>query len=104
MVKCFDLLLGKARGGPEDEIEQAPNGNAENQRVDDRKPERKRPENAEDALHDCGSGGGFELVSSAADGMQNGLIEGLVDFLAQAADVHVDDVGLRVEVILPDIL
>ena len=43
-------------------------------------------------------------VSGAADGVQERLAEALVDLGAQPRDVHVDDVGLRIEVIVPDVL
>ena len=43
-------------------------------------------------------------VSGAAHGMQQRLVEALVDLAAQPRDVHVDDVGLRVEVVVPHVL
>src|SRR3954452_17102497 len=46
---------------------------------------------------------GSEDISHAADRMQQPLLERPVDFFAQAADQHVDDVGLRIEVVLPDV-
>src|SRR5579872_7406875 len=43
-------------------------------------------------------------VSCAAHGVQQRLGEALVDLRAQPRDVDVDDVGLRIEVIIPDVL
>src|SRR5215469_18258128 len=43
-------------------------------------------------------------VSCAAYGLQQRLGETLVDLRAQPRNVHVDDVGLRVEMIVPDVL
>ena len=43
----------------------------------------------------------MQHVSGTAHGLQQWLIEVLVDFAAQPADVYVDDVGLRIEVIIP---
>src|SRR5690606_29530527 len=48
--------------------------------------------------------GGVEAVARAADGMQQRALEAAVDLRAQPADVHVDHVGLRVEVVVPDAL
>src|SRR5688572_22599578 len=42
-----------------------------------------------------------ESVAGAADGVDQGLLEALVHPLAQPADMHVDDVGLRIEMIVP---
>src|SRR5258708_27559261 len=46
---------------------------------------------------------GTEDIAHAADGVQQLLLERAVDLLAQPADQDVDDVGLRVEVVLPDV-
>src|SRR5262245_40346925 len=43
-------------------------------------------------------------VSGAANGMQQRQCESLVDLGSQARNVHVDDIGLRVEMIVPDVL
>ena len=45
-----------------------------------------------------------QLVPGAAHRMDEGRVEVLVDLASQTADVHIDDVGLRVEVIVPDVL
>ena len=42
-------------------------------------------------------------VTRAADGMQQRHLEALVDLGAQARDMHVDDIGLGIEMIFPDI-
>src|SRR5712692_5850274 len=42
-------------------------------------------------------------VSNAADSVQEFLLERPIDLLAQAADEHVDHVGLRVEAVVPDV-
>src|SRR6476619_911853 len=42
-----------------------------------------------------------EPVAGAAHGVQQGFRKTRVDLLPQAADVHVDDVGLRIEVVVP---
>src|SRR5262249_41144057 len=47
------------------------------------------------------SGLGSEDISHAADRVQQLLLERAIDLLAQAADEHVYDVGLRVEVVFP---
>src|SRR5689334_9943563 len=46
----------------------------------------------------------MQTVAGAAHRVQHRPREALVDLLAQAADMHVDHVGLRVEMIVPDIL
>src|SRR5690242_1473644 len=43
-------------------------------------------------------------IPRAADGVQQRGLEALVDFLAQAADVGVDQAGVRVEAIVPEFL
>src|SRR5579885_3521555 len=45
-----------------------------------------------------------QAVPGAAYGAQQGGIETGVYLLPQPADVHVDDVGLRIEVVAPDAL
>src|SRR5581483_11510314 len=42
-------------------------------------------------------------VAGAADGMEQRPIEALVDLGTQPRNMHVDHVGLRIEVIVPDI-
>src|SRR5438034_4300964 len=42
-------------------------------------------------------------VSRAADGVQQRLREPLVDLGAEPRDVHVDHIGLRIEVVIPDV-
>src|SRR6266571_9010011 len=46
---------------------------------------------------------GAQAIPCAADGVQQGMVEVLVDFLSQPADMHVDHVGLRVEVVVPHV-
>src|SRR5436305_11323811 len=43
-------------------------------------------------------------VSGPADRLQHRLVETLVDLGSEPRDMDVDDVGLRVEMIVPDIL
>src|SRR5260370_7633544 len=43
-------------------------------------------------------------IPCAANRMQQSLGETLIDLRAQPRDVHVDDVGLRVEMIIPHVL
>src|SRR5208282_3719324 len=43
-------------------------------------------------------------VAGAAHRMQQRLREALIDFGTQPRNVHVDHIGLRVEVIIPDVL
>src|SRR5205807_3870405 len=43
-----------------------------------------------------------QTVTGASHGVQQGAVEIPIDLLAQPADVNVDDVGLRVEMIVPD--
>ena len=43
-----------------------------------------------------------EHVTHAADRVNELLFEWAIDLLAQPADQHVDDVGLGIEVLLPD--
>src|SRR5271165_2224202 len=43
-------------------------------------------------------------VSSPANGAQERRVEVTVDFGAQARYMHIDHVGLRIEVIVPDVL
>ena len=45
-----------------------------------------------------------QAVARAPHRVEQGAVEALVDLLAQPADVNVDHVGLRVEVIVPDVL
>ena len=42
-------------------------------------------------------------IARATHGLQHRMIEIFIDFAAQAADLYVDDIGLRVEVIIPHI-
>src|SRR5262245_39032521 len=44
-----------------------------------------------------------EYIPHASNGLQELFLEGTIDFVAQSAHEHVDDVGLRVEVVLPDV-
>src|SRR5215472_4809790 len=44
---------------------------------------------------------GLDRITLAAQGMQQRRREALVDLVAQAADLHVNDVGARVEVAVP---
>src|SRR5690242_6160434 len=46
----------------------------------------------------------MQAVSGAAHRVQKRLREALVDLLPETADMHVDHVGLRVEMVVPDIL
>ena len=48
--------------------------------------------------------GRAQAIAGAAHRVQQRAVEILVDLLPQPADMHVDDVGLRVEVIVPDVL
>src|SRR3954447_24951107 len=43
-------------------------------------------------------------VAGAANRVQQRTVESLVDLGAQARDVYVNDVGLRIEVVIPDVL
>src|ERR1700704_1740367 len=43
-----------------------------------------------------------EDISNASDGVQQLLVERPIDLLTQAAHQHIDDVGLWIEVVLPD--
>src|SRR5258708_14481007 len=43
-------------------------------------------------------------IPCAANRMQQSLGETLIDLRAQPRDVHVDDVGLRVEMVIPHVL
>src|SRR4051812_37902777 len=45
-----------------------------------------------------------EHVTGTANGMQERLLEPVVELAPQAADVDVDDVGARIEMIVPDLL
>src|ERR1700746_1776851 len=47
---------------------------------------------------------GSQAITGAANRVQQLMIEALIDFLAQAADMDIDDVGLWIEVIVPDML
>src|SRR5882672_6225849 len=42
-------------------------------------------------------------ISCAPYGVQQGLGKSLVDLRAQPRNVHIDDIGLRIEVVVPDI-
>src|SRR4051794_27537033 len=42
-------------------------------------------------------------ISRAADGVEQRALETLIDFRAQPRYVHVDDIGLWIEVIIPDV-
>ena len=44
---------------------------------------------------------GTDHVACAADRMQQRRLEALVDLGAQAGDMHVDHIGLRIEVVFP---
>src|SRR4051812_42471631 len=44
-----------------------------------------------------------EDIADASHRLKQLLVERLVDLFAQAADEHVDDVGLRIEVVVPDV-
>src|SRR6476660_1160171 len=44
-----------------------------------------------------------EDITHPAHGVQQLLLERPIDLLAQPADQDVDDVGLRIEVVLPDV-
>src|SRR5215510_16418205 len=48
-------------------------------------------------------GSGSEDITDAADGVQQLLRERFVDLVAQSAHQHVDDVGLRIEAVVPDV-
>src|SRR5471032_2352097 len=43
-------------------------------------------------------------IASSPDGVQQGLVEALVDLATQPADVRLDDVGLGIEMEIPDFL
>src|SRR5260370_37000312 len=43
-----------------------------------------------------------KAISRATDGMDERLLEAAVDLRAQAADMDIDDVGLRIEMKIPD--
>jgi hypothetical protein len=52
--------------------------------------------------------GGYELatlehVAHAAEGLDELFVVAFLDFIAHAADEDVDDVGLRVEGVVPDV-
>src|SRR5262245_29846778 len=51
------------------------------------------------------SGRGYlpEDIADPADGLQQLPLEWPIDLVAQAADQHVDNVGLRIEVVLPHV-
>src|SRR3954451_19499883 len=55
---------------------------------------RRRPKN---------SGLRPEDISDASHRLQQLLLERPIDLFAQPADEHVDDVGLRIEVVFPDV-
>src|SRR4029079_8817936 len=42
-------------------------------------------------------------ITHAANGLQTLGLEGRIDLVAQPADQHVDDVGLGIEVVVPDV-
>src|SRR6476646_4724399 len=46
----------------------------------------------------------FEHVARASHRMEKRLFEAFVELAAKPADMHVDDVGARVEMIVPDLL
>src|ERR1700757_3758410 len=52
----------------------------------------------------CNSLRSAQAIPGTADGMQQRVVEPLVDLLPQAADVNVDHIGLWVEVVVPDVL
>src|SRR5579885_1062146 len=47
---------------------------------------------------------GAKYIAQAAHRMDQLLFEGIVDLGAQAADVDIDDVGIAVEIHVPDLL
>src|SRR5579864_6562701 len=47
---------------------------------------------------------GTQRVSRAADGVQQRRGEPFVELLSQTAYMNIDDVGLRIEVVIPDLL
>src|SRR3954464_8975328 len=49
------------------------------------------------------SGLGPEDIADASHGVQQLLLERAIELFAQPADEHVDDVGLRVEVVFPHV-
>src|SRR5665213_1650791 len=49
-----------------------------------------------------GSAGRAQRITGAADGVQHRVLEALVDLGPQAADMNVDHVGLRIEMMIPD--
>src|SRR5204863_5853423 len=49
------------------------------------------------------SSAGAQAIAGAAHSVQQRVLELLVDLLPQAADMYVDDVGLRVEMVVPHI-
>src|SRR3979411_731932 len=46
---------------------------------------------------------GSKDITDAADGVQQLRLERPVDLVAQPAHEHIDDVGLRIEVVVPDL-
>src|SRR5579863_8992637 len=44
---------------------------------------------------------GTEHVARSSDGVDQRRREAAIDFAAQAADLHIDDVGLRIEMAVP---
>ena len=46
----------------------------------------------------------FEHIAGSTHRVQQGRFETLLDLAAQARDMHINDIGLRVEVIIPDML
>src|SRR5581483_10246189 len=44
-----------------------------------------------------------EDISDATHGVQEFLFEWTIDLLAKPADEHIDDVGLRIEAVLPHV-
>ena len=55
-------------------------------------------------LRSLGWASGVQSIPGTAYRVQQGLVEGFVDLGAQARNMHVDDVGLRVEMAVPDVL
>ena len=45
----------------------------------------------------------LQAIAGAAHGVQERAVEALVDLLPEPADMHVDDVGLRIEMVVPDL-
>ena len=107
-----DLLVEQALGVPGDIAEQKTGEEREDDEIDRRQLEGRRAEEIRQERCVCraprsrpaSAGAVTDHVSRAADGVDQRVLEALVDLGAQAADMHVDDIGLRVEMIVPDVL